>query len=42
VRETAEITGHAEGTIKSHLHRALTSLRETLADLDPANEVNRA
>jgi RNA polymerase sigma-70 factor (ECF subfamily) len=42
VRDTAAITGRAEGTIKSHLHRALASLRETLADLDPAKEVNGA
>jgi RNA polymerase sigma-70 factor (ECF subfamily) len=40
VRDTAQITGRAEGTIKSHLHRALASLRERLADLDPAKDVN--
>ncbi|MEM7413641.1 MAG: RNA polymerase sigma factor [Myxococcota bacterium] len=38
VAETAEITGRATGTIKSHLHRALKSLREQLADLDPSPE----
>ncbi len=37
VRETAEITGRAPGTIKSHLHRALSALREELGDLAPAN-----
>ena len=37
VREAADITGRAIGTIKSHLHRALTHLREALADLDPAS-----
>jgi RNA polymerase sigma-70 factor (ECF subfamily) len=36
VREAAAITGRAVGTIKSHLHRALGKLRETLADLDPS------
>ena len=35
VRETAEITGRAAGTIKSHLHRALKALRKELADLAP-------
>lgn len=35
VREAANITGRAEGTIKSHLHRALRSLRARLDDLDP-------
>ncbi len=33
VRETAEILGKAEGTVKSHLHRALRSLRRQLGDL---------
>jgi len=32
VREAAEIMGKADGTVKSHLHRALTKLRELLAD----------
>lgn len=35
VREAANITGRAEGTIKSHLHRALRTLRARLDDLDP-------
>jgi RNA polymerase sigma factor (sigma-70 family) len=35
VRETAEITGRAPGTIKSHLHRALEKLRAELGDLAP-------
>ena len=33
--ECAEITGRALGTNKSHLHRALTKLRDDLSDLDP-------
>ncbi len=33
VREAAEISGVAIGTAKSHLHRALVSLRRQLADL---------
>jgi len=33
VKETAEITGRAPGTVKSHLHRALVGLRAALADL---------
>jgi len=33
VRETAELLGKPEGTVKSHLHRALCSLREDLSDL---------
>lgn len=33
VRESAEVLGKPEGTVKSHLHRALRSLREDLADL---------
>ncbi len=35
IREAAEITGRAPGTIKSHLHRALRSLR---ADLETVHE----
>jgi RNA polymerase sigma-70 factor (ECF subfamily) len=31
--EAAEVTGKAIGTLKSHLHRALASLREQLGDL---------
>jgi RNA polymerase sigma-70 factor (ECF subfamily) len=42
VRDTAQITGRAEGTIKSHLHRALAKLRERLADLDPSKEVTQS
>ena len=38
VQEVAELTGRADGTIKSHLHRALRRLRELLADLDPSRE----
>ena len=38
VKEVAELTGRAEGTIKSHLHRALRRLRGLLADLDPSGE----
>jgi RNA polymerase sigma-70 factor (ECF subfamily) len=33
VRETGELLGKAEGTVKSHLHRALQSLRAELSDL---------
>lgn len=33
VTDTAEILGKAGGTVKSHLHRALESLRDDLADL---------
>jgi RNA polymerase sigma-70 factor, ECF subfamily len=42
VRDAAQITGRAVGTIKSHLHRALAALRERLADLDPLKEVNES
>jgi RNA polymerase sigma-70 factor (ECF subfamily) len=38
MREAAETTGRAVGTIKSHLHRALRNLRTQLADLDPRGE----
>jgi RNA polymerase sigma-70 factor (ECF subfamily) len=38
VRECAEIMGRPMGTVKSHLHRALRSLRADLADLDPASD----
>ncbi|MBW2315541.1 MAG: RNA polymerase sigma factor [Deltaproteobacteria bacterium] len=33
VRETAALLGRPEGTVKSHLHRALARLRQELADL---------
>lgn len=33
VNEAAEILGKAAGTVKSHLHRALTALRRELGDL---------
>ena len=33
--EAASATGRAVGTMKSHLHRALTTLRSRLADLAP-------
>ncbi len=33
VQETAEVLGRAPGTIKSHLHRALSKLRTELGDL---------
>jgi RNA polymerase sigma-70 factor (ECF subfamily) len=33
VHECAELLGKPTGTIKSHLHRALTTLRAELADL---------
>jgi RNA polymerase sigma-70 factor (ECF subfamily) len=33
VRETAAMLGKSEGTVKSHLHRALLTLRSELADL---------
>jgi RNA polymerase sigma-70 factor (ECF subfamily) len=39
VREAAEILGKATGTLKSHLHRALASLRRELADLAEEGEV---
>jgi RNA polymerase sigma-70 factor (ECF subfamily) len=37
VRETAEILGRAQGTVKSHLHRALRRLRAELGDLRDGN-----
>ena len=39
-REASEILGVADGTLKSHLHRALGKLRAELADL--ANHANHA
>ncbi len=38
IREAAEISEKAVGTMKSHLHRALKSLRAELEDLDPGQE----
>lgn len=35
VRECAELMGKPSGTVKSHLHRALSHLRTELADLSP-------
>lgn len=35
VSEAAGVLGKAPGTLKSHLHRALSSLRQELADLAP-------
>ena len=40
VEEAAAITGRATGTLKSHLHRALTGLRAQLRDLDPEPEAS--
>jgi RNA polymerase sigma-70 factor (ECF subfamily) len=36
VRECAELLGKPAGTVKSHLHRALTTLRSELRDLQEA------
>ena len=38
VREAAQVLRVADGTLKSHLHRALTKLREQLADLNDAEQ----
>jgi RNA polymerase sigma-70 factor (ECF subfamily) len=38
VSEAASATGRAVGTMKSHLHRGLASLRKRLADLAPDRE----
>ena len=38
IAEAASATGRAVGTMKSHLHRALASLRTRLADLAPGGE----
>jgi RNA polymerase sigma-70 factor (ECF subfamily) len=40
VSEAAAVTGRATGTVKSHLHRALRSLRVDLADLEPDPETS--
>jgi RNA polymerase sigma-70 factor (ECF subfamily) len=42
IAEAAAASGRAEGTIKSHLHRALRALRLELADLAPEREGQRA
>ena len=42
IQETAVTTGKALGTIKSHLHRALKSLRAELDDLRPAQKPDRS
>ena len=39
--QAAEISGKALGTLKSHLHRALASLREQLGDLRSTEPVRR-
>jgi RNA polymerase sigma-70 factor, ECF subfamily len=38
ITEAAEVMGKAVGTVKSHLHRALLSLRGTLSDLHPPTQ----
>jgi RNA polymerase sigma-70 factor (ECF subfamily) len=42
VRECAAVLGKPTGTVKSHLHRALRSLRAELADLHDAGEGERS
>jgi RNA polymerase sigma-70 factor (ECF subfamily) len=42
VVEAAELLGRAPGTVKSHLHRALVTLRAELADLEPGAPGGRA
>lgn len=39
VRESAALMGRREGTVKSHLHRALRRLRRELADVDESGEL---
>jgi RNA polymerase sigma-70 factor (ECF subfamily) len=41
IAEAAAAAGRADGTIKSHLHRALVSLRRELSDLAPQPEARR-
>ncbi len=38
LRETAELLGRAEGTVKGHLHRALRTRREELDDVNTLSE----
>lgn len=38
ITETAELLRKPTGTVKSHLHRALTKLRDHLADLRPTTD----
>lgn len=40
VRECAELLGKPTGTVKSHIHRALTALRTELADLHRLSETH--
>lgn len=42
VQEVADLLGRSPGTVKSHLHRALTKLRRDLADLGRAGETHAA
>ena len=42
LRESAAILGRSEGTIKTHLHRALQKLRSQLDDLDPRGDDQQA
>ena len=39
VRECAEVLGKPAGTVKSHLHRALTALRRELSDLQDSSSM---
>jgi RNA polymerase sigma-70 factor (ECF subfamily) len=39
VRECAEVLGKPVGTVKSHLHRALTTLRRELSDLQDSSSM---
>ena len=42
VKETADLVGKAEGTVKSHLHRALIALRERLDDPTQTSDATAA